>query len=153
MILSDGNFEFNLRRMRCVKKYILIFLVLFITRSFCGCTAGDDIIGTKFGTAYFNKPQNTPKFVCSVAFEDKEIEIKDVSFCDKLIAIINGKPAGREFCKCAGDYQVTIDNKYLFHLHPTKIVVYTDLEEYTKFTVECSEEETQILYQIIEETD
>ena len=49
-----------------------------------------------------------------------------------------------------GDYQVMIDNKYTFWLHTNKIVVISNTEEFTSFTVECSVKETKELYDIIE---
>ncbi len=137
-----------------MKKCILSFLVLVIILSFCGCEETKNMFGTRFGVAYFNKSENTPQITYTYYSEkqDKEIEMKleDATFCDKLGEIIDGKLSGNKFCNCTGDYQVTIDNIWRFYLHPDRIVVYADLEDYTGFTVDCSEEEMKVLYEIIE---
>ena len=137
-----------------MKKYFVLFLMMIITLSFYGCNTAENMIGTKNGVAYFNKTGNVSEIICTYYSEtqDEEIEVKleNAPFCDKIGEIIDGKPAGDDFCKCAGDYQVTIDNKYLFYLHEDKIVVFTDMKDYTGFTVECSAEETKELYEIIE---
>ncbi len=135
-----------------MKKYFSIFLMVVVALSFCGCNITRDMIGTKNGVAYFNKPENTPKITYTNVNQTqrKETKIDDPSFCDKLIAAIDGKPAGDDFCNCMGDYQVIIDNKYTFWLHTNKIVVISNTEEFTSFTVECSEKETKELYDILE---
>ncbi len=135
-----------------MKKYILIFLILVITLSFYGCNTAKNMIGTRFGVVYFNESENISEITCSYdsGTQEKEIKIDDATFVDKLRDAISGKRVGSDFCDCMGDYQVTIDDKYLFYLHPDRIVVYTDLEERSGFTVECSEEEMKELYYIIE---
>ena len=131
-----------------MKKSIPIFLLMIILFSFCSCNKSQNMIGTKSGMAYFKKYEDISEITCSYK---KGTQIKlDETFVDKLRDIINGKQAGSEFCNCKGDYQVMIDNKYLFYLHSDKIVVYTNLEDHSGFTVTCSAQETQILYDIIE---
>lgn len=135
-----------------MKKYILIFLMVVITLSFCGCNITRDMTGTKNGVAYFNKPENTPKitYTNEIQTQEKETKIEDASFCDKLITAIDGKPASNDICNCVGDYQVVIDNKYTFRLHTDRIVIFSNTKEFTSFTVECSEKEMKELYDIIE---
>ncbi len=131
---------------------IFIFSTLVIALSFCGCNTAKNMIGTKHGVAYFNKPRNTPEIIYTNIMETQgeEAKIEDASFLDKLIAAIDGKPASNDFCNCLGDYQITIDNKYTFRLHTDKIVIITNAKEFTGFTVECSEAEMTELYAIIE---
>ena len=149
-----------------MKKYSLFLLVLVAVLSFCGCKATEntnssvdpvsieDLIVTENGVAYLRDLEKTLEITCGYFDDDddKYIEfiIKDPAFYNKLKEIIDGKEAGDEFCKCAGDYQVTIGDTYLLYLHMERIVVYTDIKRYKGFTVECSQEEMQELYDIIE---
>ena len=135
-----------------MRKATWIFLIMIIVLSLCGCDTNQNMIGTRFGVVYFNEPKNISKIVCTYDTEtqEKEMKIEDVAFIDELCNLIRWKRAGSYFCDCMGDYQITIDDTYLLYLHPDKIVIYTDIEERTGFTVECSQEETRGLYDIIE---
>ena len=137
-----------------MKKCMLILLALVITLSFCGCDTASNMIGTKFGVVCFNEPTITPiiKVICHKELQEKEVRIQDASFLDKMIAAIDGKTAGDDFCNCLGDYEVMI-NQYTFRLHTDKIVIFCNTEEFAAFTVECSEEEMKELYAIIEKAN
>ena len=137
-----------------MKKCVLFILAIVITLSVCGCSSANQMIGTRFGRAYFNPTQQTPEILCTYrnGMETKEIKIEDASFLDQLIAAIDGKRAGDDICDCLGDFRVVIDNQYTFLLHTDRIVIYCNTNEFDSFTVNCSEEEMQELYDLIEIT-
>ena len=133
-----------------MRKIGVILLVLSITFSFCGCNTSDRMIYVDNNKVRLSEPDHTPVITVRTLLNEINFTLEDDSFCDKLSTIINSKTADDKFCYCRGDYQIIIDGIYLLYLHPDKIVVYTDLETYTGFTVDCSEAETKILYDIIE---
>lgn len=149
-----------------MKKYSLFLLVLVAVLSFCGCKATENtnssvdpvsiegLIVTENGVTYLRDPEKTLEITCGYFDDDDdkhiEFEIKDPAFYDKLKEIIDGKEACDYSCKCAGDYQVSIADNYWLYLHPDRITVNFKLNGYQAFTVECSQEEMQELYDIIE---
>ena len=135
-----------------MKKRIGILWIMIIAVSLCGCNTQRDRIGKVFGIAYMGDVQETPRITCAYVdeIEVQEYTVEDAAFYEALKDVIDGKRARNYFCDCMGDYQITIDDRYRLYLHPGSITVYTDLEDYTGFTIECSTEETKILYDILE---
>ena len=153
-----------------MKKYSLFLLILVVALSFCGCnatknadSAGDttsaeavvgteELIITENGVTYLKDSAETLEITCSYYddVERKEFKIKDSAFYNKLKKVINGKEVCEYSCKCAGDYQIGLNDNYSLHIHPDRITVNIKLNEYNVFTVECSEEEMKELYDYIE---
>ena len=153
-----------------MKKYSLFLLILVVALSFCGCnatknadSAGDttsaeavvgteELIITENGVTYLKDSAETLEITCSYYddVERKEFKIKDSAFYNKLKKVINGKEVCEYSCKCAGDYQVYLNDNYYLYLHPDRITVNIKLNEYNVFTVECSEKEMKELYDYIE---
>ena len=153
-----------------MKKYSLFLLILVVALSFCGCnatknadSAGDttsaeavvgteELIITENGVTYLKDSAETLEITCSYYddVERKEFKIKDSAFYNKLKKVINGKEVCEYSCKCAGDYQIGLNDNYSLHIHPDRITVNIKLNEYNVFTVECSEKEMKELYDYIE---
>ena len=116
----------------------------------------EELIVTENGVTYLKDPTKTLEITCGYFdnneddVERKEFKIKDSAFYNKLKKAINGKEVCEYSCKCAGDYQVTLNDNYSLYLHPDRITVNIDLNGHREFTVECSQEEMKELYDFIE---
>ena len=127
-----------------------------------GTTSTEDVISTEElivtenGVTYLKDPAKTLEITCGYFdnveddVERKEFKIKDSAFYNKLKKVINGKEVCDYFCLCTGDYQVGLNDNYSLYLHPDRITVNINLNGYSCFTVECSQEEMKELYDYIE---
>ena len=134
-----------------MKKIIAICVIAVLTcLSFAGCDSARIEVGTENGTAFFHYSQSRPDMFLK---GEIETEIDDASFFGKLRAAIDGKSAVDDVCNCEVVYNVRID-KYTFGLHTHGIKVSSPMGNGIKgvnvFTVECSEEEMNELFDIIE---
>ena len=133
-------------------KKILSLVLAIVTLLFClvGCDTAKNEVGVENGTAYFHYAQKTPDMILT---GESETEIEGTSFFSKLRTAIDGKPAVDDVCNCEAIYNVCID-KYTFGLHTHGIMVSSPMGNNIKgvnvFTVECSEEEMNELFGIIE---
>lgn len=131
----------------------IIALALAVVTLLCclvGCDTAKIEVGVENGTAYFHYAQITPDIILT---GESETEIEGTSFFGKLRTAIDGKPAVDDVCNCEAIYNVRID-KYTFGLHTHGIMVSSPMGNNIKgvnvFTVECSEEEMNELFGIIE---
>ena len=125
-------------------------IAMLICLSFVGCDSAKIEVGTENGTAYFHYSQTTPDIILK---GESETKIDDASFFGKLRTAIDGKPSVDDVCNCDAIYNIRID-KYSFGLHTHGIMVSSPMGYGIKgvnvFTVECSEEEMNELFGIIE---
>lgn len=133
-----------------MKRFITLLVALLIALSFVGCDSANIEVGSKDGVAYFHHSPNAPEIIL---MEESETKIEDTAFFGKLIAAIDGKPAANDFCNCEAIYNVKID-KYTFALHTHGITISSpmghNLRGINIFTVECTEEEMNELFAIVE---
>lgn len=134
-----------------MKKIIAICVIVVLTcLSFAGCDSANIAVGVEDGAAYFHYSQTTPDIILK---GESETKIEGTSFFGKLRTAIDGKPAVEDVCNCEAIYNVRID-KYTFGLHTHGIMVSSPMGNNIKgvnvFTVECSEEEMNELFGIIE---
>lgn len=140
-----------------MKKIIAICIIVALTcLSLVGCDSANIKVGVEDGTAYFHYSQTTPDIILK---GENETRIEDPSFFGKLRAAIDKKTAVDDICNCDAIYNVRIDS-YTFGLHTHGIMVSSPMGNNLKgvnvFTVECSEEEMNELFDILEpvlETD
>ena len=131
----------------------IIALALAVVTLLCclvGCDTAKIEVGVENGTAYFHYSQTTPDIILK---GESETKIEGTSFFGKLRTAIDGKPAVEDVCNCEAIYNVRIE-KYTFGLHTHGIMVSSPMGNNIKginvFTVECSEEEMNELFDIIE---
>ena len=133
-----------------MKRLIAILLVLLVMLPFAGCNSAKIEVGVKAGVAYFRQSKSTPEVILN---GESAIEIKDASFFGKLRTAIDGKSAVNDVCNCEAIYNVKID-KYHFGLHTHGITITWPMGHNIKgvniFTVECTEEEMNELFGILE---
>ena len=134
-----------------MKKIIAICVIVVLTcLSFASCDSANIAVGVEDGAAYFHYSQTTPDIILK---GESETKIEGTSFFGKLRTAIDGKPAVEDVCNCEAIYNVRIE-KYTFGLHTHGIMVSSPMGNNIKginvFTVECSEEEMNELFGIIE---
>lgn len=132
-----------------MKKYFLVFLVLLIVLSFAGCNTAEFAVGAKEDVAYFRGVRNAPEIILK---DYKNTRIEEKPFLDKLAAAVDGKEVIYSTCNCRPTYHVSI-GQYTFGLHTHSIDVLSsegnDSDAFL-FSVMCSEEEMQELFDILE---
>ena len=133
-----------------MKKIVAIFLMFFLMLSFVGCDTAKIEVGAENGVAYFHVSTIVPKMVLK---GETEIEIEDKTFFGKLTAAIIDKPTVDPVCDCQPIYNVGID-KYTFGLHTHGITISSPMGKNLKginiFAVECTEEEINELFDILD---
>ena len=133
-----------------MKKIVAIFLTLLLMLSFMGCDTAKIEVGAENGVAYFHVSTIVPKMILK---GDTEIEIEDKTFFGKLTAAIIDKPTVDPVCYCQPIYNVGID-KYTFGLHSHGITISSPMGKNIKgtniFAVECTEEEINELFDILD---
>ncbi len=134
-----------------MRRIIAICVIAALTcLSLGGCGSASIKVGIENGTAYFHYSQTTPDIILK---GESETKIDDDSFFGKLRTAIDGKPAVDDVCNCDAIYNVRID-KYTFGLHTHGIMVSSPMGYGIKgvnvFTVECSEEEMNEMFDILE---
>ena len=133
-----------------MKKIVAISIMLLLMLSFVGCDTAKIEVGAENGVAYFHYSTIVPKMVLK---GESEIEIENKSFFGKLTAAIQDKPTVDPVCECQPIYNVGI-GKYTFGLHSHGITISSPMGKNVKginiFAVECTEEEINELFDILD---
>lgn len=133
-----------------MKKIFLTLVLLLSFVSLVGCDSANIAVGVEDGVAYFHTSTSTPQVVLK---SEKETEINDATFFENLVSAIDGKPAVNDVCNCKAIYNIKIE-KYSFGLHTHGISISSPIGHNIKgvniFTVECTEEEMNALFSILE---
>ena len=142
--------------MKRIKKLFTISIAVVLMFCLCigisGCWLSKIEVGTNDGVVYFKYSKKIPEMVLRA---DEKILIEDATFFEKLVNCIDGKPNKHlPYCNadCASLYIVEI-GKYDFCLHLNHILIYSPLGHNIKgveiIEIECSESETQELFDIL----
>lgn len=133
-----------------MKHFLSILLGFLIGFCFVGCDSANIEVGTKDGVAYFHHFQSSPEIIMT---GEGETKINDAAFLEKLIAAIDGKAAVNDFCNCEALYNIRID-QYTFGLHTHGITVTWpmghNIKGFNVFTVDCTEDEINALFSILD---
>lgn len=133
-----------------MKKYSIVLIVLLIMIFMTGCSSDRVDIGVEDGKAYFHDWGITPEII--LHGENETVILNDSLFY-KLMGLVNGKPIVEDLCNCEAKYNISI-HEYALGLHTHGIEISVPVGRYKKetkvFSVECTEQEMNELFDVLE---